>query len=110
MVPSPRFHRLELAWPKTWPLKSMTKPGMTLVKVCDIETESGPLAEAGLNSSAPMEGGLSQASPSISTPLVAAALPAARQGDPAEMWKESAKSGSLLILFAPLVASGAVSQ
>src|SRR5689334_5200913 len=110
MVPSPKSQLFEVAWPETCPTKSTRNPVATLVNVWEIATSRAPVADAALNSSAPIDGGLSHVSPSISTPPAANALPAPRHGEAELMWKESANNGSLVILFAPFVGSGVVSQ
>ena len=57
-----------------------------------------------------MDGGLAQASPSMSVPLAYLALPAPMQGDSALRCDVLASCGSALMLPTPLVGMGVVQQ
>ncbi len=65
-------------------------------------TVKGPLTAPAWYSSQPMDGGLAQASPSMSVPLAYVALPAPRQGDSALRCDALASCGSALMLATPL--------
>jgi hypothetical protein len=61
-------------------------------------------------SSQPMDGGLAQGSPSISTPLAYAALPALRQGELALRCEVLASWGAAVRLPVPAAGRGVVQQ
>src|SRR5436190_19437627 len=90
--------------PSIVPVNCTVKPANTCVNDATMATLKSPVSAPAWYSSQPMEGGLAQASPSISVPVAYAALPAPRHGEAALKREALASCGSSAILPIPTIA------
>src|SRR5579883_2091856 len=102
-VPSPNSHRAADGRPETCPIRSRATPLATLVTGATIATLNAPVTKPLWYSSQPIEGGLSQVSPSRSEPPAKAELPAPRTGEFQAGRQGLNRKGSLVMVFPPLL-------
>src|ERR1041384_3244490 len=109
-MPSPKSQELDPVRPSINAVSCTLKPISTFVNDASMPTPNGPVSAPEWYSSQPMEGGLAQASPSMSFPFALAALPAPRHGEAVLKCEALASCGSREILPTPLVGNGVVQQ